>query len=160
MLPRAMLLTLFSAILILAGASTGCKKDAPGKADSGKAKADKGKDDKKDDGWLFAEPGDKYHVKLKVDMAGKKASAWVLDESATEPTKIEADDISVNIKSKPPVQIKLKAQRAKDEKKTSEFAGEHPRFGDKLNPKEIEIAGTIEGKAYTFKLDEEHDHKK
>ena len=131
---------------------SGCNKPKPEGKPAPKAKA-------KEDGWIFGIPEETHHVRLSVDTKTKKALATVLDDKETEEVPIPAESITLNLQEGKGVQITLTAQGEKG-KKTAHFSATHDRFGDKVDPKKIEIVAEIEGKSYTFKLEEdEHDHK-
>lgn len=147
---RCVLASLFL-LTLTALNTTGCDRGKP-------QNAGKEKDPppaKNEDGWLFHEPNENYHIRLLVDATAKKATAKIFDGSAQELRPIATDTITLNFKGAKE-QIVLKGEGDKG-KKRAVFIGVHDRFGDKIDPEKVEMTAEIEGKNYNFMLDRHHD---
>lgn len=148
-------LTLLGTIVLTSLMTVGCgkKKDSPSPTASPTASPEA-----KAEGVLFAEPGDKYHIRLIIDAKAKEAVAKLLDETAKNPVEIKEGSITLTIKDAKPVQITL-ATTGEKGSKTSTFKAQDDVFAGKLDMDKVEITAAIRGKTYHFKVDEHgHDH--
>jgi hypothetical protein len=135
-------------------ALTGCSKkqnNAPAPKEKGGSSA------KGEPGWMFAEPNHEYHLRLHIDAAAKKATAKILDDSASELTPIAAESITLRIKEGKGESIKLVALGEKG-KKSALFEGTHDRLAEKVDPHKVELSVTIGSKNLTFELEDDDDH--
>jgi hypothetical protein len=102
---------------------------------------------------------EEYHAEVVIDRKDKKATVYVLDETAKKAVAIDAKEVNLNIKSPEVKQFTLKAE---GEGKASQFSVTDDSFGksEKMSGK---VATTIGGKRYDApfdeaKVDKDHDH--
>jgi hypothetical protein len=110
----------------------------------------------------LAEWGDEeYHVEITFDHDKKQAVIYILDEKAKKAKPIDASEIIITVKAKPPVTLKLKATPEKDDPKgmCSRFIGTHDLFA-KHKDFEGTVSGKVGNKPYSgdFKAKHSHDH--
>jgi hypothetical protein len=144
---RGLIVSLALGALVMASGCPAREKKGPDKKENDKGQTAAG--------WLFATAGDEFHLRLKIDATTKQASAALFDETTTEPVPIKADKITVAIKNGEVQQIDLAAKGA-TKGRTATFEGKHDRFGEKVDPKKVEVNAQIEGKPYLFTLDVHH----
>ncbi|MCI0705302.1 MAG: hypothetical protein L0241_29940, partial [Planctomycetia bacterium] len=86
---------------------------------------------------------DEYHLEFIVDHATKTATVYVLDDSVKKPKPIDAKELTLALKSSPPVTMTLQAKPEESDPPglASRFSVTHEALG-----KEQQFAGTISGK--------------
>lgn len=104
---------------------------------------------------------EEYHVEFVVDHKAQTATAYILDGSGKKAKPIDAKELTLMLKQKPPVTMKMMPKPESGEK-----AGQSSRFTAKnaVFAKEAQLEGTISGKVGSkpysgdFKQTP-HDHK-
>jgi hypothetical protein len=142
--------SLLVAALLLA---VGCTASPP--APSGPARP-AGKPGAPHGGTAFTEPGHKYRAELFIDSDKETATVYLLDADGQKPLTITAGSLTLLVQEGAGAVITLKAQPQSGEPrwKSSRFVGTSARFGRDLSLNKIEINAEINGKSFTFTLEE------
>lgn len=151
--------------MLIALFSLGCSPSTSSNGASNKGKEEHEHPEKGPHGGPLAEWGDEeFHVELVLSTENKQATVYVLDGHAEKAVPIEAETVTLILKSEePPVQVELKAEPQEGDPagKASKFVGTHEKLGAKLDPEKIVASGKVKGKPYQghFHVPGEHDEE-
>lgn len=107
-------------------------------------------------GGVYAEWGEEeYHVEFSPDHAKKMVTVYVLGEDVKTPKPIKASEITVTLKTTPPLTLKLAAAPLEGEKdgNSSRFEATHDELA-KEQAFSGTISATVEGKKYSGDFEE------
>lgn len=110
---------------------------------------------------VLAEWGEEeYHVEIVFDSKAKLATIYILDGTAKKAKPIAVTEVTLTLKQKPPVTLKLKAMPEKGDPagQASRFAGTNEVFG-KNQDWEGTVSAKIGTKPYSGDFKSKHDHK-
>jgi hypothetical protein len=107
-------------------------------------------------GVALTEPGHTYRAELVIDGDNEKATVYLLDRDGQKPVATGAENLTLLIQEGAGAVITFKAQPQSGDPrwKSSRFAGSSVRFGRDVNLKKVEVNVEINGKPYTFTLEE------
>ncbi|HEY8506653.1 MAG TPA: hypothetical protein VIL46_18870, partial [Gemmataceae bacterium] len=111
-------------------------------------------------GGALAEWGEEeYHVEVTFDHDSNTVNAYVLGPDAKKPTPIEAEKLTLTLKSESPVTIDLtpKPEESDPPGMSSRFTGTHEALAKKHEFKGT-VSGVVNGKPFAgdFAADEDH----
>ena len=111
---------------------------------------------------VLAEWGEEeYHVEFTVDHKAQTATCYILDGTAKKAKPIDAKELTIVLKTKPPVTVKLMPKPEAGEKsgQSSRFTAKNAAFG-KHEAFEGTISGKVGSKPYSGDFKEKaHEHK-
>lgn len=110
---------------------------------------------------VLAEWGEEeYHVELVFDDKNKQATIYILDGTAKKAKPIAVTEVTLTLKQKPPVTVKLKStpDKGDPEGQSSRFVAKHDAFA-KHQDLEGTISAKIGTKPYSGDFKAKHDHK-
>jgi hypothetical protein len=92
---------------------------------------------------------EEYHLEVVVDAKEKTVTVYVLDGEVKKAKPIDAKQIVLTLKQKPPVTVKLEAMPEKTDPtgKSSRYVGKHDAFG-KGGKLEGSVSGKVGDKPY------------
>jgi hypothetical protein len=104
----------------------------------------------------LTEPGHKYRVELFLDSDREQATVYLLDAEGQKPVATAGENFTLLVQEGAGAVITMNAQpQGGDPRgKSSRFVGTSARFGREVNLKKVEVNAEINGKPYTFRLEE------
>lgn len=109
---------------------------------------------------VLAEWGEEeYHVEIVIDNKTKEATVYILDGEAKKAKPIDVKEVTLTLKQKPAVTVKLKSKPDKDDPtgKSSRFVGTDDAFA-KHQDFEGTVSAKIGTKPYSGDFKAKHSH--